>query len=103
MAAELITIFWRDIPAQVTAKSDSDRASIELQRRFSMAIDRAAMTAGLAGSDEYLQHWIRKSRPCGDDLAAEVQAESSALEAAYPQPRLEALVATGGVEPAGEE
>ncbi len=53
--AELTVISWRDIPAQVTATDGTRTARVELPGRFLEAIDAAAMTAGLVGSDEYLE------------------------------------------------
>ena len=38
------------------------------------------MRAGSIGTDEYLEDWRRESRPCGDDLEAEAEAEAAALE-----------------------
>ena len=44
--AELTVIWWRDIPAQVTAKEGRTRTARELPPRFQEAIDPAAMRAG---------------------------------------------------------
>lgn len=79
-APTLTVILWRDMPAQVVAKQGRDNHKIELAPRFQQAIDRAAMRAGAIGTDEYLEDWRRDSRPCGDDLAAEAQAEAAAIE-----------------------
>lgn len=79
-APTLTVILWRDMPAQVVAKQGRLNHKIELAPRFQQAIDRAAMRAGTIGSDEYLEDWRRESRPCGDDLAAEAQAEAASLE-----------------------
>lgn len=89
-------ISWRDIPAQVVARSGRSRASIELPSRFQTAIDRAAMGAGLFGSDEYLDEWRRTSRPCGDDLDAEASAEAERLVAGHPPETINRLVANNG-------
>ena len=94
--ASLSVIWWRDIPAQVVAKEGRTSNKHVLPGRFQEAIDRAAMRAGLAGTDAYLAQWRRESRACGDDLEAEVAAEVGLLEAAYPEDRLEALAAAGG-------
>src|SRR4029450_4655232 len=48
-------------------------------------------------TDASLAQWRRESRPCGDDLEAEVKAEVKLLEAAFPAARLKFLAATGGV------
>ena len=77
---ELTVIWWRDIPAQVTAKEGRARAARELAPRFQEAIDAAAMRAGLIGTDAYLEEWRREPRSCGDDLEPEVAQEVERLE-----------------------
>ena len=96
MAAELTVIYWRDIPAQVTARDGARSARAQLTERFQLAIDAAAMKAGLTDSDAYLEEWRRETRPCGDDLDAEVAAEVERLEAAFPREALLALTRAGG-------
>jgi hypothetical protein len=97
--ARLITVFWRDIPAQVIVKSGRQSAKAPLSSRFQKAIDRAAMRAGKGSSDAYLEDWRRSEpRVCGDDLRAEAAAEVERLEADYSSLRLERLVKAGGVE-----
>ena len=96
--AELTVIWWRDIPAQVTAKEGPTRAARELSPRFQEAIDSAAMRAGLIGSDAYLEEWRREPRGCGDDLEAEVLQETEWLEAAYTDDVLDRLVRANGKE-----
>ena len=97
---ELTVIWWREIPAQVTAKEGRQRAAVELPERFQEAIDAAAMRAGLIGTDTYLEEWRRVARPCGDDLQAEVDDERARLEAAYDEAALERLVRGNGKEDA---
>jgi cvfA/B/C family virulence factor len=94
--AELTVIWWRDIPAQVTAKEGRTMARAQLSERFQEAIDAAAMRAGLIGTDEYLGEWRRVPRECGADLDAEVATEIAALEAAYPDDVLDRLVSADG-------
>ena len=90
-------IYWRDIPAQVLVKAGRAAAKRQLGQRFQEAVDRAAMRAGLTGTDAYLTEWRRgEPEPCGDDLEAEAQAAAEALEAEYDPERLRALVAGGG-------
>jgi hypothetical protein len=92
-----VVVYWRDIPSQVIVKVGRKAAKRQLSERFQEAIDRAAMRAGLTGTDAYLEAWRRAEPvPCGDDLEAEAQAAADALEAEYPQERLRALVAAGG-------
>ena len=52
-------MYWHDIPIQVRAGGRRDRVSRELPERFQIAIDNAAMAAGLVGSDAYIEgfHW----------------------------------------------
>jgi hypothetical protein len=93
---ELTVIWWRDIPAQVTAKAGRASARASLSGRFQEAIDAAAMSAGLFDSDGYLEEWRRVSRDCGDDLEAEVAAEAARLESAYGDEELADLARAGG-------
>ena len=95
---ELTVIWWRDIPAQVTAKDGRRSARAQLPERFQEAIDAAAMRAGLIGTDAYLAEWRREPRECGDDLDVEVAEESAWLDAAYTDDVLERLVRTDGRE-----
>lgn len=93
---ELTVIYWRDIPAQVTA-SDGDRtARAALDDRFQVAIDEAAMREGLTDSDDYLEEWRRETRDCGSDLEQAVAEEAARLEDALPDAELERLVKSGG-------
>src|ERR671921_714019 len=95
--AEKVVVYWRDIPAQVIVKAGRKTAKRQLPERFEQAIDRAAMRAGLTGTDAYLEQWRRgEQAPCGDDLEAEAGAAAEALEAEYTPERLRELVATGG-------
>ena len=95
---ELTVIWWRDIPAQVTAKEDRARTAVELAPRFQEAIDAAAMRAGLIGTDAYLEEWRRETRPCGDDMETEVAREAEWLDAAYTDDVLQRLVQANGRE-----
>ena len=101
--AHLITLFWRDIPAQVIAESGRGRnrqqAKIELPRRFAIAIDAAAMRDGANSSDDYLAEW-RRSEPilCSDDLDAEVAKLATDIEADYSAERIHKLVESGGFD-----
>lgn len=101
MAASLVVIWWRDIPAQVLARQGRVTHKAVLHRRFQVAIDRAAVKAGKKSASDYIGEWRRVQRPCGDDLAAEVAAEATRLDAAYTRERLAELIASGGVDAAG--
>ena len=101
--AHLITLFWRDIPAQVIAESGRGRkrqqAKIELPRRFAIAIDAAAMRDGANSTDDYLADW-RRSDPiiCSDDLDAEAAKLATDIEADYSAERVHKLVESGGFD-----
>ncbi len=92
----LTVITWRDIPAQVTARDGERQEKLELHRRFQVAIDRAAVKAGLDRYDDYIAQWRSAARPCGPDLAAEVAAEAARIDATYPRDTLDRLVDQGG-------
>ena len=95
----LIVISWRDIPAQVIAKSGRDAAKVQLSQRFQEAVDRAAMRAGKGSSDAYLADWARSApRPCSDDLKAEAAAEAARLESKFTDEDLERLIRAKGVD-----
>jgi len=99
--AKLITVYWRDIPAQVIAKERRQSAKVPLSDRFSDAIDRAAMRAGKGSSDAYLEDWKRISVACGDDLQSEAETAAARLEQEYDKDRLLVLIRNKGDEPQG--
>ncbi len=101
--ANLITVFWRDIPAQVMAKQRRQAEKLELSERFAIAIDSAAMRAGLSGTDAYLEEWRRVSVPCSDDLKSEVEAAASRIEQEYEMERLKGLIQQCGYESSSQK
>ena len=95
--AQLITVYWRDIPAQILVREGRRAARRELPERFIQAIDRAAMRVGAKDSDAYLAQWRRGApEPCGDDLEAVADAAYVDLVATYDTAALEVLVLNGG-------
>lgn len=72
-------MYWYDIPVQVRAGGRRDRVSIELPQRFQVAVDNAAMAAGLTGTDAYLAgfEWGEMNEREGSptEVAAAVAAE----------------------------
>jgi hypothetical protein len=94
--AKLITVYWRDIPAQVIARKGRESAKIPLSQRFHEAIDRAAMRAGKGSSDKYLEDWRRVPRNCTGSLEDEAKAEAERLESAFDDELLEKMVKAGG-------
>ena len=103
MSSKLITIYWRDIPAQVTAQKGRIREKALLEARFQHAIDRAATVAGLTDTDSYIAQWTRKTFACEGNMAEAVAKEAAKIEENYPDERLEMLVKQGGVEDDGEK
>ncbi|MDC1383258.1 virulence factor [Candidatus Puniceispirillum sp.] len=99
--ADLIILYWRDIPAQVIAERgrgrQREKVKIELPRRFSEAIDASAMIDGAFSTDDYLKDW-RRSAPaeCGYDLNTEARALAAKLEDEYDIKKIRSLVENGG-------
>ena len=94
----MTTIWWRDIPAQVTAREGRKQSKIVLHPRFQVAIDKAASRAGKRAYNDYIEEWRRTQKSCGQDIDAEVAAEVERLEAEYDKHRLAQLIQAGGVE-----
>ncbi len=95
--ADLITVYWRDIPAQVIVKKGRKTAKRELSLRFTEAIDMCAMRSGAHETDDYLAEWRRGTpEPVSDDLEAEADKAAAALEAAYSKQVLKELVQSHG-------
>jgi hypothetical protein len=97
--AQLVTIWWRDIPMQVIAREGRRTEKRVLDRRFQVAVDKAAINAGKKSYDEYIAEMSRAERACGDDLAAEADAEVARLDAAYARDVLRGYVERGGEGP----
>ncbi len=100
-APQVSTIYWRDIPAQLTARADGEQHKVLLHARFQHAIDRAAGVAGLTATDDYVNEWRTEHAPMpeSDDVEQALAAMCAELEAQYPRPRLESLVRSGGLDP----
>jgi hypothetical protein len=81
-------LYWYDIPVQVRARDDRDRFSKPLPERFQVAIDNAAMEAGLTGSDAYTElfKWNDSQEREGtaqevaEAVAAELDAENRVID-----------------------
>ena len=95
--ADLITVYWRDIPAQVIVRKGRKSAKRELPLRFTEAIDMCAMRSGTHETDAYLAEWRRGTpEPVSDDLEAEANKAAALLEESYTKERLTDLVKSGG-------
>lgn len=96
---EMVTIFWRDIPAQVNATTNGEKGSWLLEERFQVAIDRAAGVAGLTDADDYVLQWRRATAPCEGDPETAARAEAERLQELYTRDRVKTLVDNGGLDP----
>ena len=94
--AQLITIWWRDIPMQVIAKEGRQSEKRVLDKRFQFAVDKAAMNAGKKAYGDYIEEMRRSERRADGDLTALVDAEMARLESVYTKDVLHALIASGG-------
>lgn len=95
--ANVVIVYWRDIPAQVIVGKGRRGEKRILPERFEQAIDRAAMKVGAGDSDAYLAEW-RKAAPVsveGED-AAIADAEVARIDAEYDRERIKALIANDG-------
>ncbi len=100
--AKLVTIYWRDIPAQVNARTSGQKYQVLLKPRFQRAIDRAAMVAGFTTASEYVNEWRQVSVPPVGPMEDAAQVEADRLEACFPLDRLNQLVEAGGFDPSAE-
>jgi peptidyl-tRNA hydrolase len=96
---KIVTIYWRDIPAQVNAKEGRKRTKKLLPARFQEAIDRAAMRAKKSDADAYLDDWRRESQSKQGDMEEVVAEIANALENEYTEEILEAIVRNKGLDP----
>ena len=103
-AAGITTIFWRDIPAQITATTNNGHnEKIMLEPRFQHAIDRAAHVAGLTETHKYIEQWRRDTATVPGDPIAAAHQTAEDVHRNYPNNRLEVLVTNGGLEPQTEK
>ncbi len=82
--AKYSVLYWQDIPSVVEAKDGAATHKVQLSQRFQALIDAAAMRQGLAGTDDYLEHWRRGKRVARDGSAEQVaNAVKEEIEAQY--------------------
>jgi len=94
--AELVVIYWRDIPAQVNAQVGRDRHQVPLPARFQRAIDRAKRKAGIVTADDDVAQWRRQSRPLDGDPLTAAEAEAARLADTFSREALGRLAFVGG-------
>lgn len=95
--ADVVIVYWRDIPAQVIVGKGRRATKVQLPERFEQAIDRCAMKVGAKDADAYLADW-RKAAPFAvegtdGDVA---NAQAAQLETEFNQDRLKQLIANEG-------
>ena len=95
-AAEVVTIYWRDIPAQVNGQAGRERHQVLLSAKFQRAVDRAKRKAHVYTAEEDIAQWRRVSSPCEGDVAAEAERIAAELEATYTREYLGRLAYAGG-------
>lgn len=97
--AERVIVYWRDIPSQVILKKGRLKGKALLNENFQEAIDKAAIRAGKAGTDDYVAEWHRVTSEVevGADLDEAARQEVAALEAQFPEEVLEQIIRNGGV------
>lgn len=95
--ADVVIVYWRDIPAQVIVGKGRSAAKVQLPERFEQAIDRCAMKIGAKDADAYLAEW-RKAPPYdapgeAGEIARDVAAR---LDAEYDLGRIKTLIDNEG-------
>lgn len=100
--AERVVVYWRDIPSQVILKRGRIKGKALLSERFQEAIDKAAIRAGKAGTDDYIAEWHRVTTEVevGADLETAAQEEVALLEMQFPAEILDQVIRNGGLVPA---
>ena len=93
---EVVTIYWRDIPAQVNGQSGRDRHQVVLSGKFQRAVDRAKRKAKIYTAEQDIAQWRRTSMPCDVDFSAAAEAEAARLEHDYTREYLGILAFSGG-------
>ena len=95
--ADVVIVYWRDMPAQVIVGRGRRGVKLPLPERFEQAIDRAAMKSGAAESDEYMAGF-RKADPIAVDGTDQDAAEATVARiiAEYAQERIKTLIANDG-------
>ncbi len=93
----MVTIYWRDIPAQVNGQSGRDRHQVVLSGKFQRAIDRAKRKAKIYTAEDDIAQWRRESEPCDGDVAAAADATAERLERETSREYLGRLAFAGGI------
>jgi Virulence factor len=93
---QVVTIYWRDIPAQVNGQSGRDRHQVVLSGKFQRAIDRAKRKAKIYTAEADIAQWRRESVPCDGDIVAAAEAAAAQIERGLSREYLGRLAYAGG-------
>ncbi len=95
--ADVVVVYWRDIPAQVIVGKGRAAAKVQLAERFEQAIDRCAMKIGAKDADAYLAEWRKAPAYAVEGESADVAThEAARLDAEYDADRIKVLIANDG-------
>ena len=96
---KMITIYWRDIPSAVIYKRGREKYKKQLNPKFEIAIDRAAMRAGKGSSDAYMSEWRRETVAMQGDPQELVDNLVNELENQFTDEVLEKTIKAKGIKP----
>jgi len=95
--ADLVIVYWRDIPAQVIVGKGRRASKVPLPERFEQAIDRCAMKVGAKDTDAYLADWHKAPPVARDGNPDEIaKTEAARLCAQYDTQKVKELIANDG-------
>ena len=97
--AKMTTFFWRDIPSHVIYKLGREKYKKQLNPKFEIAIDRAAMRAGKGSSDAYMSEWRRETVAMQGDPQELVDNLVNELENQFTDEVLEKTIKAKGIKP----
>ncbi len=95
----MITVYWRDIPSHVIYKMGRQKYKKQLNPKFEIAIDRAAMRAGKGSSEAYMSEWRREIVAMEGDPQELVDNLVEKLENQFDDTVLEKTVKAKGIKP----
>ncbi|MEH6456189.1 MAG: virulence factor [Cocleimonas sp.] len=100
---KIVTIYWRDIPSQVTVQEGRKRAKKLLDARYQEAIDRAAMRAKKIDTDSYLDDWRRVNKKADGDLDELLAATVAKIDTEFTDEKLDTFIRNKGLDPDQEQ
>ena len=96
---KMITIYWRDIPSHVIYKVGREKYKKQLNPKFEVAIDRAAMRAGKGSSEAYMSEWRRETKAMEGNPQELVDNLVNELENQFNDEVLEKTIKAKGIKP----